>query len=91
MQAVIRELNEELGAVAGEKDVIFIGAVTEAFTDHSEVIFLHFWHDKSGTITGCYEGEAVYFRDVDEALARFKIMDYAAWLLHKCRVMGLLK
>src|SRR5437879_283414 len=60
MEALVRELHEELGAKVMPSDVISLGTITEAITNYSELIYLYFWHDKHGTITGCYECEAKY-------------------------------
>ena len=51
---------------------------------------VYFWHDKGNTITGCYEGEAIEFDTVEDALAHPKIMDYAAWALLECQRRKLL-
>lgn len=90
IQGLIRELNEELGAVVIEKDLVFIGAITEDWTDHAELVHVYFWHDKQGTITGCYEAEAREYDTVEQALAHPKIMDYAAWALETCQTLKLI-
>jgi 8-oxo-dGTP diphosphatase len=90
MQGMIRELNEELGAIVQEKDVIVVGGITEDWTDHQELVYIHFWHDRDGTITGCYECEARTYDTLDAALAHPKLMDYARAALLRCREMGLL-
>ncbi len=90
IQALIRELNEELGAQAKAEDVIELGAITEAFTNHTDLVYGHFWHDKHGSITGCYECEAVEYDSVDAALKHPKIMDYVVWFLKECQTRGLL-
>lgn len=90
IQGLVRELNEELGAIVKEKDVIFIGAITEEWTGHSELVHVHFWHDKHGTITGCYEAQSREYDCIEDALAHPKIMDYAAWALTECRRQALL-
>jgi len=90
MQALIRELNEELGAVVNEDDVVFIDAITEECTGHSELVYVHFWHDKEGTITGCYEAEAREYDTLEQALNAPKLMDYALWSLRNCHERGLL-
>jgi 8-oxo-dGTP diphosphatase len=73
---MIRELNEELGAIFKYNDVTFIGSVTEDFTDHKELVHIYFWHDKEKTIRVFYEFEAVFFDSVEEAISQPKIMDY---------------
>ncbi len=90
MDALIRELNEELGAIVKSQDVTFVGALTEDFTNHKEVVHVHFWHDKEGTITGCYEAEAVEYDNIENALQHPKIMDYAFWALKECEARGFL-
>jgi 8-oxo-dGTP diphosphatase len=88
---MIRELNEELGAILKYNDVTFIGSVTEDFTDHKELVHIYFWHDKEKTITGCYEFEAVFFDSLEEAISQPEIMDYAIWAIKKCQEIGLIK
>lgn len=85
IQTLIRELNEELGAKVNESDVIDLGAITEAVTKYTELIYAYFWHDKYGTITGCYEGECKYFDRIEEVLYQPKLMDSARWMLLECR------
>lgn len=91
LQALIRELHEELGAQVISEDVIFIAAITEAFTNHEDIVHLHFWHDHQGTITGCYEWESVAFENADDALADSASMDYLRWLLIECKKRGLVR
>ena len=91
MQTLIRELNEELGAVVKEKDVVNLGAVTEDISHHTDLIYVFFWHDKEGTITGCYEGEAIYYDNINQALQHPKMMDGVRWLLNTCREKGFIK
>lgn len=91
MQALVRELHEELGAVVDPNDVIFLGAVTERETNHTEIIHVHFWHDKTGTITGCYEAESKEYDCIEDAQAHPKIMEYAHWALHEAQRRGLLR
>jgi 8-oxo-dGTP diphosphatase len=88
---MIRELNEELGAVVDPADVISLGVITEADTNHTEIVHVYFWHDKAGTITGCYECEAAYYDRIAGALAHPKIMAYAVWALGECHARGLIK
>lgn len=90
LHAVIRELNEELGAQVRIEDVRFLGALTEDITQHQDLVNLHFWHDHNKTITGCYEGEPVAFSSADEALATERCMDHTQWALKECSKLGLL-
>lgn len=84
IKALVRELNEELGAIIDVSEVISLGAITEAITNYSELIYAYFWHDKRGTITGCYEGEGKYYNSINEVLKHPKIMDSVRWLLNEC-------
>lgn len=84
IEALVRELNEELGAIVEVSEVISLGAITEAITNYSELIHVYFWHDKRGTITGCYEGECKYYNRINEILQHPKIMDSVCWLLKEC-------
>lgn len=90
IEALVRELNEELGAIAHSNDVVELGALTEAVTDHKELAFLYYWHDKENTITGCYECDPIYFRDADAALNHPKLTDDVIWALEECKRRGLL-
>ncbi|MCL5261462.1 MAG: NUDIX hydrolase [Gammaproteobacteria bacterium] len=90
LEALIRELHEELGAKPNPSEIIFLGAVTEAITKHSELIYVYFWYDKTGTITGCYEGTVKYFANVQEILAEPKVMDSTKWALKKCSQIAIL-
>ena len=85
-----REIHEELGALINPRDVRFIGAISEDFTNHTEFVHLYFWRDKDRQITGCYEAEAREFDAVEQALCELKLMDYAKWALLKCQEMKLL-
>lgn len=90
LQALIRELNEELGAEVDQQDLIRIATITEAVSNHTELIHIFFWHDKNGTITGCYEGEARYFESVTAALNNPKVMDSVRFSLQECQSRGLI-
>ncbi len=87
VEGLIRELHEELGAVVRQEDLIFIGAITEDWTGHTELVHVYFWHDTHGTITGCYEAEAREYDTANDALAHPKIMEYAAWALETCQTL----
>lgn len=83
-QALVRELNEELGANVALDDVISLGAITESDTNHSELIYAYFWHDKHNSITGCYEGKPAYYNNYSEALTHPKILDDVIWIINEC-------
>lgn len=82
--AIIRELHEELGAIVQAHELIKLGQITEAITQHRELIHLFYWHDKQNTITQCTEGEVKLFTNVAEALQADKLMDDVKWALQKC-------
>ena len=88
--ALIRELKEELGAQVQESDIVSLGAYTEAVTQHTELVYGYFWHDKQGTMTGCYEGEARYYDNIADILALPKLMDGVRWLIYECKNRQLL-
>jgi 8-oxo-dGTP diphosphatase len=91
LQALVRELNEELGAKVNESSLISLGAITAAAAGHTELVYVYFWHDKYGTITGCYEGEARYYDNYMNAFKHPKVMDDVCWLLYECQNRQLLK
>lgn len=89
-EALVRELMEELGAIVHISDVVKLGAITESYTNHKELIYTYFWKDVHNTITGCYECEAKYYKNKEEALQHPKIMDDVCWLLHESSKKGLI-
>lgn len=90
VQAMIRELHEELGTRVLTDDLIFLGAITEDTTNHTELVYLYFWRDKDDTITGCYEGEAVRFPNADTIISQPKVMDSVYCLIELARKNHLL-
>lgn len=90
MQALIRELNEELGAVVEKKDVTAFGAITEKISDHKELVYIYFWQDTRRTITGCYEGKPAFYNAPEDVLKHPKIMNDVRWLLQECSKRKLL-
>ena len=91
LAGLIRELDEELGAQVLTNEPIFIGAVTEAITQHTEIVYEYFWHDIDGRITGCFEETPLYFDSVDATLKRKdKLMDDVIWALTKCQTRSLI-
>jgi len=80
IDAMIRELHEELGAQVNAEELVLLGAITEFITEHQEVVHEFFWHDKHNTITGCYEGEAEHFDSIGSLLSTAKLMDDVVWM-----------
>jgi len=91
LEAMVRELHEELGALAQPRQLISLSIRTEDETHHSRIAYLYFWHDKNNTITGCYEGDASYFDDVDRIKRHPKLMDDVLWLIRECQKRSLIK
>ncbi len=89
-EGIIRELQEELGAQVTAAELHYLGAVTEASSKHKEMVFGFIWHDKSNTITGCYEGEIASFTEVTTVLAKSKLLDDIPWLIEKSLQANLL-
>jgi 8-oxo-dGTP diphosphatase len=90
VQALVRELREELGAKVLPNDVITLGVITEPETNYHDLVYLYFWHDARGTITGCYEGQARYFRDPALVEAHPKVMQDVLWAIQECQKRGLI-
>ncbi len=88
--ALKREIKEETGGLIKDGTFQFIGAITEAWTNHTEVVHIYFWHDRDHTITGCYEAEARTFDTVEDVLNHPKVMDYTIWALQECQRLKLL-
>lgn len=84
-QAIIREIQEELGANISENDITPLGSYTETITKHNELVHGYFWRDKHNLISGCYEGEPVYFDTLEQLLALPLVMDDVIYLLYQCR------
>lgn len=90
-EGLIREIHEELGADISNQEVLHVASITEEMTNHTEVVHIHFWHDKNDLIAGCYEAEPRYFKSVDEVLAQLNVMEYTRWALLKCKEADLVK
>ena len=90
IQALTRELNEELGAIISPDDVISLGAISEPETNHTTLVYMYFWHDKHGSITGCYEGTAKYINDPIILDKYPKVMNDVIWSIQECKKLQLL-
>jgi 8-oxo-dGTP diphosphatase len=91
IEALVRELKEELGADVSSHDVITLGAITEPETNYRDLVYIYFWRDIYGGITGCYEGEAKYFNDPMIPQKHPKVMNDVIWVIQECNKLGLLK
>ena len=87
---LIRELHEEIGAKVNLENVVSFGAITESMSQYRELIYVYFWRDALGSITGCYEGEARYFDSASEVLKLPRITDGLRWLLAQCQNASLI-
>jgi 8-oxo-dGTP diphosphatase len=88
--ALVRELNEELGAVVDVAALVPLAVLAErGAADRHELIYGYFWHDTAGTITGCYEGNACYYDRAAGALSHPQIMNDARWFVEECVRRGL--
>ncbi|QQR70062.1 MAG: NUDIX hydrolase [Alphaproteobacteria bacterium] len=90
IEAAVREIHEETGGVMHASDLLFIGTLTEGWTNHTEAVHIYFWHDERKTITGCYEAEAVEFDSFSMAINQPSLMAYAKWALEECKRRGLI-
>lgn len=84
MQALVRELKEELGAIVIPSEAINLGAITESYTNYNDLIYVYFWHDKKNTITGCYEGEAKFFYSHSDVIKHPNVLDDVLWNINQC-------
>lgn len=88
--ALQRELAEELGARVELADAVYIGALTEQESKFAELIYVYFWHDRHGTITGCYEGECIEYQTPERVLQEPKLTSGLRWLVGECKKRGLI-
>lgn len=90
LEAAIREIHEETGGLPASEEMVFIGSITEKWTNHTEIVNIYFWHDKNGTITGCYEDSPIEFKKIEDALSSKDLMDYVRWALEKAKKINLI-
>lgn len=88
-EGMARELREELGAELSVGELVFLGAFTKVGLDDA-LIHAYWWHDKEGSISGCYEGEPTYFNDAVEILSKDTITPDVFWIVNRCLEQGLL-
>ena len=91
LDAIIRELKEELGGIVHPQDVLSLGVMTEQVSQYTELLYVYFWQDKNKTITGCYEGEARFYASLQDVLKHPKKMDSLCWLLDTCQKRRLIR
>lgn len=90
LDALVRELKEELGADVSPNEVVLLGAVAEPETNFRSLVYVYFWHDVHGSIKGCFEGKAKYFSDTTIPLEHPKVMNDVIWVIQECDKRGLI-
>jgi 8-oxo-dGTP diphosphatase len=91
VQALQREIMEELGTIIRASELQYIGSVVKKTGKKTELIHTYFWHDKMDEIKNCYEGSRLYLYTLRDFL-RFKdrLMPGLVWLFERCRHLGYL-
>lgn len=84
MQALVRELKEELGAIVSPSEAINLGTISENYTNYNDLIYTYFWRDQKNTITGCYEGEPKFFNSYSDVIMYPNVLDDVVWILNEC-------
>lgn len=85
VQALRRELHEELGVCVSESALIYIGSIVKTDENHSELIHEYFWHDVENRVQACYEGKLFYLATAGDILhARDRMMPGLIWLVEQC-------
>lgn len=84
IQALVRELQEELGAIVSPSEAINLGTISESYTNYNDLIYTYFWHDQKNTITGCYEGEPRFFNTYSDVIMYPNVLDDVVWILNEC-------
>lgn len=80
-EGFIREINEELGGVVDSP--IYIGRFAKPSSDGYDLIYAYLWYDQYDTITGCYEGEPLYFDDLNTVLNHDNVLPGIKWAISK--------
>lgn len=83
LQAICRELHEELGAQVTPDNISMLGIIEEHSSDAIDAVYIHLWHDHDNSITGCYEGNSEAFASITDALNETTLMDYARLALQQ--------
>lgn len=85
LQAICRELHEELGARATPESISALGIIEEHCGDAIDAVYIHLWHDRDNSITGCYESSSEAFASITDALNETTLMDYARLALQQAQ------
>ena len=89
LQGMVRELGEELGAEIEDSEILFLGAFTKVGLDDA-LIHAYWWHDRAGSISGCYEGDPAFFDGAVEIFSKDNITPDVYWIVNQCLELGLL-
>ncbi|MAZ44159.1 MAG: hypothetical protein CMF48_03155 [Legionellales bacterium] len=84
-EAVVRELHEELGVKPDLAQLRYLETLSEAITQHKELIYTFFWHDTSKQSYKCTEGEIIMFDSAEAALKDKRLMPDTRWLIAACK------
>jgi len=85
LEALIRELKEELEVEILPDEAIFLGTISKEIYDYKALSYKFFWHDKSGRLTDkCNEGFQKFFQNYHEVLAHPKLTDDIPWVVNRC-------
>lgn len=90
LNTITRELKEELDVDVPATELVFIAAYTEEISQHNDLIYGYFWHDKQREIQTCHEGEIAYFEAINDSLKNEKLLDDVPFLLNYCICKNLL-
>lgn len=87
---LLRELKEELGAEAMAEDLVFLTQkVGVNLNGSSGLTVTFFWHDKKGSIKGCYEGAPAYFDSAAAVQANTKVREHTKECVQIAASLGL--
>lgn len=81
VEAMIRELKEELEVSITPNELIYIASITELISGHCELIHQYCYKDIKNEIKRTTEGELVVFDNKNDILKEKKIMDDLIWQL----------
>jgi 8-oxo-dGTP diphosphatase len=91
LQALLRELKEELGATVKPDEPIILATLSEPESNHTSLEFAYFWHDKHREIKGCFEGQPKYFKNILGPQNHPLVMNDVYWIINECEKRGLLR
>lgn len=84
--AIVRELQEELGADPQFEEVVYLGAIIGR---QNVLMFTYFWYDEYNTIKKCFEGTPRYFERAHLIEEHPFIMPDVRWIIKRCIELNL--